>query len=86
MSAKDYQSHPTQDLIIKASVTRYRLECWQLPDGSHITETLPKELQGHHCYMLKKRSAPARSNVLGCPRFLTMRCLLEKFYFCLWDK
>ena len=24
------------------------MERWQLPDGSHITATLPKELQGHH--------------------------------------
>lgn len=45
---KGYQSYIIQDLIIKAAVTKYRLERWQLPDGSHITATLPKELQGHH--------------------------------------
>lgn len=45
---KGYQSYIIQDLIIESVVTKYRLERWQLPDGSHITATLPKELQGHH--------------------------------------
>ena len=37
-----------QDLMVKSVVTKYRLERWQLPDGSYITATLSKELQGHH--------------------------------------
>jgi len=45
---KGYQSYIIQDLIVKSVVTKYRLERWQLADGSHITATLPKELQGHH--------------------------------------
>lgn len=45
---KGYQSYFVQDLMVKSVVTKYRLERWQLPDGSHIVATLPKELQGHH--------------------------------------
>ena len=45
---KGYQSYLVQDLMVKSVVTKYRLERWQLPDGSHIVATLPKELQGHH--------------------------------------
>ena len=45
---KGYQSYIIQDLMVKSVVTKYRLERWQLPDGSHIVATLPKELQGHH--------------------------------------
>lgn len=45
---KGYQSYIIQDLMVKSVVTKYRLERWQLPDGSSIVATLPKELQGHH--------------------------------------
>jgi hypothetical protein len=45
---KGYQSYIIQDLIVQSIVTKYRLERWQLPDGSHIVATLPKALQGHH--------------------------------------
>lgn len=45
---KGYQSFIIQDLMIQSVVTKYRLERWQLADGSYITATLPKELQGHH--------------------------------------
>lgn len=45
---KGYQSYVVQDLIVKSIVTKYRLERWRLPDGSHIVAPLPKELQGHH--------------------------------------
>jgi len=45
---KGYQSYVVQDLVVKSVVTKYRLERWLLPDGSHIVAPLPKELQGHH--------------------------------------
>ena len=45
---KGYQSYIIQDLMVQSVVTKYRLERWQLADGSHITARLPKELQGHH--------------------------------------
>lgn len=45
---KGYQSYIIQDLMVQSVVTRYRLERWQLRDGSPIVATLPKELQGHH--------------------------------------
>lgn len=45
---KGYQSYIIQDLIIKPIVTKYLLERWQLPDGSYIIASLPKELLGHH--------------------------------------
>lgn len=45
---KGYQSYIIQDLMVQSVVTKYRLERWQLPDGSPIVATLPKELQGHH--------------------------------------
>lgn len=45
---KGYQSYLVQDLVVQTVVTKYLLERWQLPDGSHIVATLPKELQGHH--------------------------------------
>ena len=45
---KGYQSYIVQDLIVNTVVTKYLLERWQLPDGSPIVATLPKELQGHH--------------------------------------
>ncbi len=45
---KGYQSYIIQDLMVKSVVTKYRLERWQLADGSSITARLPNELQGHH--------------------------------------
>lgn len=45
---KGYQSYIIQDLMVQSVVTKYRLERWQLADGSHITATLPKALLGHH--------------------------------------
>lgn len=45
---KGYQNYVVQDLIIKAHTTLYRLERWQLPDGTYCVAKLPDEIQGHH--------------------------------------
>ena len=37
-----------QGLVIKAHNVRYRLECWQTPEGKWLTGQLPDEIQGHH--------------------------------------
>lgn len=41
--SKGYQTYIIQDLIVKSVVRKFRLERWQLADGSNITATLSKE-------------------------------------------
>ena len=45
---KGYQDFVVQDLEIKLVVTQYRLERWQLPDGTYIIGKLPVELDRQH--------------------------------------
>ena len=45
---KGYRDVVIQGLVIKAHNIRYRLECWQTPEGKLLTGKLPEELQGHH--------------------------------------
>jgi Transposase IS66 family len=43
-----YRDFVVQDLVIKASNTRYRLARWQTPQGKILTGRLPKALKGRH--------------------------------------
>ena len=46
---KGYEDYVVQDLIIKSSVTRYRRERWQTPDGQNLIAPLPPEvIPGSH--------------------------------------
>jgi hypothetical protein len=45
---KGYQDYVSQDLVIKAHNTLYRLERWKLPDGTYRVATLPDDVKGHH--------------------------------------
>jgi hypothetical protein len=45
---KGYQDYISQDLIIRAHNTLYRLERWKLPDGTYRTASLPADVKGHH--------------------------------------
>jgi hypothetical protein len=45
---KGYQYYTVQDLIIQSRNTCYRLERWQLPDGSYQVALLPVDIAGHH--------------------------------------
>ena len=45
---KGYRDFVVQGLIIQAHNTRYRLECWETPDGKLLVGELPDNLQGHH--------------------------------------
>lgn len=45
---KGYQYYVVQDLAIHTKNTRYRLERWQLPDGSYHVAALPADIAGHH--------------------------------------
>ncbi len=45
---KGYQDYVVQDLMIKSVVIKYRLERWQLADGSYVIAKLPQEINGHH--------------------------------------
>lgn len=45
---KGYQDYVVQDLIIHTKNTRYRLERWQLPDGSYHVARLPTDVAGSH--------------------------------------
>lgn len=45
---KGYQDYVVQDLVIQTKNTRYRLERWQLPDGSYHTASLPADINGYH--------------------------------------
>ena len=45
---KGYRDVVIQGLVIKSHNIRYRLECWQTPEGDLLTGELPESLQGHH--------------------------------------
>ena len=45
---KGYRDFVVQGLVIRAHTIRYRLECWQTPDGKLLTGRLPEALQGRH--------------------------------------
>lgn len=45
---KGYRDVVVQGLVIKSHNVRYRLECWQTPEGELLTGKLPESLQGHH--------------------------------------
>jgi hypothetical protein len=45
---KGYKDFVVQDLRIKAHNIRFRLECWQTPDGQSVTAKLPSHLSGKH--------------------------------------
>ena len=45
---KGYQDWLVQDIIIKPHNTRYRLECWETPNGDYVVGKLPEELGGGH--------------------------------------
>lgn len=45
---KGYRSYIVQDLIIQVKTTEYKLEQWQLPDGTYIAAQLPKEIGPDH--------------------------------------
>jgi hypothetical protein len=45
---KGYQDYIVQDLLITASNTCYRLERWQLLDGSYHVASLPADVEGYH--------------------------------------
>jgi len=45
---KGYRDFVVQGLVIRAHTTRYRLECWQTPNGDLLTGRLPEALQGRH--------------------------------------
>ena len=45
---KGYQDFTVQDIEIRTRNTRYRLERWQLPDGSYVVGQLPAEVSGRH--------------------------------------
>lgn len=45
---KGYRDFVVQGLVIRAHTIRYRLECWQTPDGELLSGRLPANLQGQH--------------------------------------
>lgn len=45
---KGYRDFVVQELKIGAHNTRYRLECWQTPEGKSVVGQLPEELNGQH--------------------------------------
>jgi len=45
---KGYKDFVVQDLHVEAFNTRFRLECWQAPDGRHMSAQLPAHLNGKH--------------------------------------
>jgi hypothetical protein len=45
---KGYKDFIVQDMQIKAHNICFRLECWQTPDGGHVTAKLPAHLNGKH--------------------------------------
>jgi hypothetical protein len=50
---KGYTDFVVQDLLIRSQNTVYRLERWQLPDGSYVAGRLPSNLDGHFGNALK---------------------------------
>jgi len=49
---KGYQDYVVQDISIKLHNTKYRLECWQIPQGEYIVGRLPEDISGHFGPML----------------------------------
>lgn len=45
---KGYRDFVVQDLNISPQTTRYRLECWQTPEGKRLVGQLPNVLNGKH--------------------------------------
>ncbi|KAF4531022.1 hypothetical protein B566_EDAN019026 [Ephemera danica] len=45
---KGYRNFVVQGLVIRAHTIRYRLECWQTPEGELLSGRLPAALQGRH--------------------------------------
>jgi hypothetical protein len=45
---KGYRNYEIQELIIRTEKVLYRLERWQLPDGSYVVAKLPSEIGGFH--------------------------------------
>lgn len=45
---KGYKDYTVQDIIFEPCNTRYRLGCWQTPEGEYICGKLPGELAGSH--------------------------------------
>lgn len=45
---KGYRDFVVQDLKIGPHTTRYRLACWQTPEGKRLVGQLPTELNGRH--------------------------------------
>lgn len=44
---KGYRDYVVQDLLLESRNTRYRLECWQTPEGRWVCGELPAEVNGH---------------------------------------
>lgn len=44
---KGYRDYVVQDLLFESRNTRYRLECWQTPEGQFVCGELPSEVNGH---------------------------------------
>lgn len=44
---KGYRDYVVQDLLLKSFNTRYRLECWQTPEGQWVCGELPDAVNGH---------------------------------------
>lgn len=45
---KGYRDFIVQDLQITPYNTRYRLECWETPEGTRLVGQLPEDLNGRH--------------------------------------
>ena len=45
---KGYRDFVVQDILITPFNTRYRLACWQTPDGQYLVGKLPASLRGGH--------------------------------------
>jgi hypothetical protein len=45
---KGYRDYVVQDLRLESHNTRYRLECWQTPEGRLACGELPSDVRGHY--------------------------------------
>lgn len=45
---KGTRKYTVQDIVIQTNNTQYKLETWQLPNGSYITGKLPSHIKGHY--------------------------------------
>ena len=45
---KGYYKYVVQGIVIRTENTLFKLERWQLPDGSYRIAELPSEIKGHH--------------------------------------